>query len=69
MTLPTFDDGGDMSAGRGGHQAGARKAAPARGDGETGGWPSRILWFVMLWLAGVATVSIVAFAIHAAIMP
>lgn len=27
----------------------------------------RILWFVGLWLAGVATISVVAFAIRAAI--
>ncbi|WP_222182111.1 DUF2474 domain-containing protein [Geminicoccus harenae] len=27
--------------------------------GQEGGWGRRLLWFVGLWLAGVATVSVV----------
>jgi hypothetical protein len=30
---------------------------------------SRLLWFVLLWLGGVAAVSLVAFVIRAAIAP
>ena len=28
-------------------------------------WPARLLWFIGLWLAGVASVALVAFLIRA----
>lgn len=33
------------------------------------GWAVRVGWFVLLWLASVASLGVVAFAIRAAIMP
>ncbi len=40
---------------------------PGQGANHRSGFGSRLAWFVGLWLAGVAAVSLVGFAIKAAL--
>lgn len=42
---------------------------PCEGDTGNHRWPSRLLWFVGLWLAGVGTVTVLSYGIRAMIMP
>ncbi len=41
----------------------------SHGSPDAPGWGRRLLWFVGLWVAGVAAVAAVAYALRWAIMP